>query len=114
MVSTMDSLLGGGNHDDFDIYGDDATCTHVCHLSKIYKKNINPKMKIIVKCLSASNLGGNPYYNYLISAAVEIPGEIPVLCLLYLSVVFVFVFVCFCILYLSVLYLYLYLSADNK
>ena len=24
--------------------------------------------------LSASNLGGNPYYNYLISAAVEIPA----------------------------------------
>ena len=47
-------------------------------------------MKIIVKCFSASNLGGNPYYNYLISAAVEIPGEIAVLCIhLYLSVVFV-------------------------
>ena len=24
--------------------------------------------------LSASNLGGNPYYNYLISAGVEIPA----------------------------------------
>ena len=39
------------------------------------EKNLNPKMKIIFKCLSASNLGGNPYYNYLISAAVEIPGN---------------------------------------
>ena len=30
--------------------------------------------EMIVKLFSASNLGGNPYYNYLISAAVEIPG----------------------------------------
>ena len=86
MVSTMDSLLGGGNHDDFDI------TVIMSFVRNIQKNNINPKMKIIVKCFSASNLGGNPYYNYLISAAVEIPGEIAVLCLyiclLYLCRVF--------------------------
>ena len=90
MVSTMDSLLGGrkpffssffsfpyfflagGNHADIDCHGGDATCMSADRQK--YKKKPKLEMKFS-KCLSASNLGGNPYYNYLISAAVEIPGK---------------------------------------
>ena len=65
-------FLAGGNHADIDCHGGDATCMSADRQK--YKKKPKLEMKFS-KCLSASNLGGNPYYNYLISAAVEIPGK---------------------------------------
>lgn len=54
-----------------DLFSHKMMCLRTLNLMFLWMVNSGTYYGL---ALSASNLGGNPYYNYLISAAVEIPA----------------------------------------